>query len=108
MEGNLYLHRGIMIGYKKFYAKVDESDKSFTLLRKSYKGSTYFSIILDKGNCKVLPSETNITHFTFVHEGKKYRFRTESPFKRMQWLQMINQFTQNLTDDLRSYSVCSS
>ena len=33
--------------------------------------------------------------------GKKYRFRAQSPFKRMQWLQCLNAYTQNLTDDLK-------
>jgi hypothetical protein len=83
MEGLLYLHKGIMKGYKKYYAKVDESDKTFTLLRKSYKGTTFFKITLEKDLSKVFPSESQVTNFSFISEGKKYRFRTESPFKRM-------------------------
>lgn len=107
MEGIIYLHRGLMKGYKKYYAKVEEQDRTFTLLRKSYKGTTFFKITLDRES-KVIPSESEITNFTFYNDGKKYRFRTESPFKRLQWLQLINQFTQNLSDDLRSFSIDST
>lgn len=80
------MHKGLVKGYKKYYAIVEEQDKSFTLLRKSYKGTQFFRITLEKDRCKVFPSETHVTNFSFISDGKKYRFRTESPFKRMQWL----------------------
>ena len=31
----------------------------------------------------------------------KYRFRAESPFKKIQWIHLINHFTKNLSDDLQ-------
>lgn len=34
-------------------------------------------------------------------DAKKYKFRAESPFKRIQWLIALNSFTKNLTDDLK-------
>ena len=47
MEDVLYLQRGLFKGgYKKFYAKVTESDQTFTLLKKNYKGQQHFKISL--------------------------------------------------------------
>ena len=44
----------------------------------------------------------NQTDLLLVHgDEKKYKFRAESPFKRIQWLIALNSFTKNLTDDLK-------
>jgi len=45
----------------------------------------------------------NNDEFMIVDEvsKNKYRFRAESPFKKIQWIHLINHFTKNLSDDLQ-------
>lgn len=64
MEGQLYLHSGIVKGYKKCYAVLNQTLEQFQVLKKSYTGKTYLNIDLQptqQGECvvKVYPLTTN-------------------------------------------------
>ena len=107
MEGILYLKNGIIKSWNKYYAIFNDQDQTLVLLKKSFKGKPSLSISFEadvkgKVQVKVYPMSTNQTDFLVIYlQSKKLRFRAESPFKRYQWLQVLNSFTNNLTDDLR-------
>lgn len=46
-------------------------------------------------------SNSDITMLFVYAQSKKFKFKAESPFKRIQWLIALNSFTQNLSDSLK-------
>jgi len=50
----------------------------------------------------VYPIGSKEVDILLVYQGsKKYFLRAKTPFKRVRWLQALNYYTQNLTEDLR-------
>ena len=99
MEGILFLHKGMFKGFKPYFAKLEENGQ-FILLKKTILGKQALNILLAPKD-GVYPVVLNQTDFVLVSNSSiKYKFRAESAFKRIQWLQVINSFTLNLTDDL--------
>lgn len=83
------MHEGRLQGFKKYFAKLDADSSKLMFFKKSYNGRLALSISLLKdkdGNSalKVYPLSKNETDMLFVYsEWKKYKFRVESPFKRI-------------------------
>ena len=107
------MHEGRLKGYRKYFAKLDSETAKLMFFKKQYNGKLTLCISLQKDKdgktaLKVYPMSKNETEMLFVYsEMKKYKFRVESPFKRIQWLTALNAFTENLNDQLKitSYPV---
>ena len=93
--------------WKRYYAVLHEDDNTFILLKKSFKGKVALKISLNPDiqgliQIKVYPMRENETDMLLIYnETRKYKLRAESPFKRIQWLQALNDYSRNLTDDLQ-------
>ena len=100
MEGVLYQKKGgVLKGYKKYFAILDDCSQNFILRKKSYDGKE--NMRFQCKNLLIFPILVSSTDFLIVHNQSTYKFRAESPFKRYQWLLSINAITQNLTEDLQ-------
>jgi len=92
--------------WKRYYAILNEEDNTFILLKKSFKGKVALKISLNPDIhgqvlIKVYPMRENETDILLIfNQQRKFKLRAESPLKRMEWLQALNDYSKNLTDDL--------
>ena len=93
IEGLIYQYKGLLKGFKPYYAKLLEPDL-FILLKKTYDGKVSAKIKLEYMNVQVFPVNNSETEFVITYDKNQYlKLKAESPFKRIQWLTILNSYT---------------